>query len=376
MDFVIAGGGVYGCGVAWELARQGGEVLLLEAGAVAGGASGGVGKRGVRANGRDLRELPLMHLAYRRWPELTDEIGAFTGYERLGSLELIERDRDYVAAPAIVWAQEQMGTPSRLVETAELHEMEPHLAPQVRAAIFCPKDGVADHTATTLGLASAAQRHGAQILENTALTHLETQGNRVSAVITSTGERVPVNKALLLLSNYHVVDLLAHQFGAHLPVWKRLPQILVTEPVHPTPVRHLIGHAHRRLAIKAFGDHQVMISGGWLGRWNPRTGRGEVQSDQVAGNMAEAVAVYPCLAGTAIAQTAADRLETDTADHIPIIDRVPGLDNAYFATGWSGHGWAIAPALWPLIANWAMHERYSPLLQPFSYRRFFLPAVH
>ena len=60
MDFVIVGGGIYGCSVAWEIARRGGKVLLLEANTIAAGASGGQGKRGVRANGRDLRELPLL----------------------------------------------------------------------------------------------------------------------------------------------------------------------------------------------------------------------------------------------------------------------------------------------------------------------------
>ncbi len=39
-DFVIVGGGVYGCGVAWELAKRGADVQLLEAKSVAGGASG------------------------------------------------------------------------------------------------------------------------------------------------------------------------------------------------------------------------------------------------------------------------------------------------------------------------------------------------
>ena len=72
MDFVIVGGGVYGAGVAWELARRGAEVLLVEAQRVASGASGGLGKRGVRANGRDLRELPLMRLAYELWPSFAD----------------------------------------------------------------------------------------------------------------------------------------------------------------------------------------------------------------------------------------------------------------------------------------------------------------
>jgi len=75
MDFVIVGGGVYGAGVAWELARRGADVLLLEAQQIACGASGGLGKRGVRANGRDLRELPLMRLAYDLWPTLAEDIG-------------------------------------------------------------------------------------------------------------------------------------------------------------------------------------------------------------------------------------------------------------------------------------------------------------
>ncbi|HEV8190636.1 MAG TPA: FAD-dependent oxidoreductase, partial [Ktedonobacterales bacterium] len=85
-DYVIIGGGVYGSGVAWELARRGADVLLLESGTIASGASGGPGKRGVRANGRDVRELPLMRMAYELWPKLAGEIGAPTGYERIGNL--------------------------------------------------------------------------------------------------------------------------------------------------------------------------------------------------------------------------------------------------------------------------------------------------
>lgn len=59
-DFVVVGGGVHGCAVAFHLAKAGEAVLVVEAGEIAQGASGGQGKRGVRANYRDLRELPLM----------------------------------------------------------------------------------------------------------------------------------------------------------------------------------------------------------------------------------------------------------------------------------------------------------------------------
>jgi sarcosine oxidase subunit beta len=370
MDFVIVGGGVYGAGVAWELARRGAEVLLVEAQQIAAGASGGLGKRGVRANGRDLRELPLMRLAYALWPYLTDEIGAPTGYERTGNLHLIEQERDYYGAPAQAWAQEQQGIPTQVMGAAALREIEPDLSDRVIAALYCPKDGIADQTATTRGLAQAAQRLGAVIREDTPVVSLERRGDHISAVITAQQERIAVDRMLFLLANTHVPALLQEQLSITLPVWRILPQVVLTQPVAPVTVRHLIGHAHRRLAIKSTPQGHIMISGGWRGRWNPGTERGDTQEDQVRGNVAEAVAVYPRLKGARIIEAAADRPESQSTDGIPIIDLVPGIANAFFATGWTGHGWAIAPAVCQLLATWAYSGEAPALLHPFAYTRF------
>ena len=155
-DYVIVGGGIYGCAVAWELAQAGEEALLLEAKTIASGASGGLGERGVRANGRDLRELPLMRLAYDIWPDLHEHIGRYTGYRRLGHLQLIEREVDLAGAPAQVWTQNQQGFESRLLDAGQLRELEPQISENVIGAIYCPKDGVADHSATTRAVANAA----------------------------------------------------------------------------------------------------------------------------------------------------------------------------------------------------------------------------
>jgi sarcosine oxidase subunit beta len=64
----------------------------------------------------------------------------------------------------------------------------------------------------------------------------------------------------------------------------------------------------------------------------------------VGGNLAEAA--YPPLEGVHIIEAAADRPESQTVNGIPIID-------VFFAAGWSGHGWAIAPAVCQLLAAWA-----------------------
>lgn len=370
MDFVIVGGGVYGCGMAWELAQRGAEVLLLEANQIAAGASGGSGKRGVRANGRDLRELPLMRLAYELWPELDQRLNHATGYERTGHLQIIERQRDLTGAHARAWMQTQQGITSHLLNPAAVHDYEPLINDDVLGAIYCPHDGIADHTATTQGYAAAAQRAGALIREQTAVVRLEQQAGRVVAVHTAEGVRIPVHKALLLLANSAVTSLLQETIALHLPIWSRLPQYILTEPLAAMPVKHLIGHAHRRLALKALLSGQLMISGGWLGQWDEAAGHGVTVADQVAGNVAEAIALYPTLQGLTVQHAAADRIETESADGIPIIDRVPGLENLFFGVGWSGHGWAIAPAVVQLLAEWVFAGQLPPQLQPFTYRRF------
>lgn len=369
VDHVVVGGGVYGCGVAWELARRGREVVLLESETIASGASGGVGRRGIRANARDPRELALMQRAHERWPSFADEIQAPTGFERTGHLQLIERDSDLPNAWAQVEEQRGHGIATELVTGQRLRTLEPQLAPSVVAATYCAADGVADHTATTVGLARAAERAGAVVREHSPVTALRRDSGRVVAIQLADGDQITVGRSIVLLTNANLPRLL-EPLGVTLPVFDVLPQALVTEPVDPVPVRHLIGHAHRPLALKALPDRRVMITGGRLGRRDPETGRSVVDDDQVAGNLADAIAVYPSLAGVPLVAAVADRAEAIAHDFVPIIDAVPGATNALFATGWSGHGWAIAPAVIELLAEWASTGHRHELLRPFGLHRF------
>ena len=373
-EYVIVGGGIYGCTVAWELAKRGADVLLLEATQIASGASGGLGERGVRANGRDLRELPLMRLAYDIWPTLHNEIGGYTGYRRLEHLHLIERENDLAAAAAQAWMQNQHGIESHLLGARELRELEPNLSENVIAAIYCPKDGVADHTATTRSMANAAREQGATIQENARVTGMTRRGERVislSADIDGESVEIPVGEQVILLSNAHVGEFVAEHLDVQLPIWRMLPQVMALRADIPPPMTHLIGHAHRTLAIKPLPDGRVMVSGGWRGRWNERTGQGEPVAEQVESNRLEAVAVYPALADLPVDEVTTDRAEMVCVDGIPIIDTLPGAANMLVGVGWSGHGWAIAPAVGKLMAEWVLSGERPDVLGAFGYRRFF-----
>ena len=374
VDYVIVGGGIYGCTVAWELAKAGGDALLLEAKSIASGASGGLGERGVRASGRDLRELPLMRLAYEIWPVLHEQINGYTGYRRLGHLLLIEREVDLAGAAAQVWMQNQNGIESHLLHAGQLRELEPHISENVIAAIYCPKDGVADHTATTRAMANAARQSGAHIIENaqvTGMTRRDDRVVRVRATIDGEDTEIEVGKQVILLSNAHAAGFVLDNLGIELPVWRMWPQVMALADDNPPPMTHLIGHAHRTLAIKPLPDGRVMVSGGWRGSYDEATAQGEPIAEQVEGNRLEAVAVYPALTDLAVDEVYTDRAEMISVDGIPIIDTLPGAANMLVGVGWSGHGWAISPAAGKLMAAWVLSGERPESLGAFGYGRFF-----
>jgi sarcosine oxidase, subunit beta len=371
--FVIVGGGIYGMATAWSLARRGAEVLVLEARDVAAGASGGLGKRGVRANGRDVRELPLMRLAYDLWPTLQETLGAPTGYERVGHLQLYERHHDVGGAAVRARVQTALGIPTTHLEGAAVREVEPGLTDKVLGALHAPLDGVADHVATTRAYAAAAVRAGAVVRTGAEVTGVVRAGGRVAALTLADGATVEVERDVLFLANGGLVDLMARAFSCALPCWNIYPQVVVSTPAEVAPFRSYVGHLHRPVALKMVPGNRVMLSGGWRGRLNAATGRGETIPASVTGNWADAVAVFPAIAALDIAEATADRAEANSLDLVPVIDRVPDVSNAIVAVGWTGHGWAIAPAVAPLLADWALDGETPALLRPFALSRF--PAL-
>src|SRR4051812_26065797 len=338
-DCVVIGGGIVGCGVAWRCALADRSVLLLEASGIAAGASGGVGKRGVRANGRDPRELPLARRANELWPELADALGADIGYARIGHLQLTERTDHTLDERAE--RQTRAGIPSRVVRGDELRDLEPGVSDAIVAGLWCPGDGVADHTATTLATAAAAVRAGAEIQEHSSVARLDRVDARSIVVAAGTATDALVGP---------------------LPTFAVYPQVVITEPVDA--VQHLIGHEERPLAVKQLADGTVMVTGGRLGAG------GAVRQDEVRANLSDAAAVFPALEDVGTRLAVADRAESISHDMVPIIDRLPREAPVLFATGWSGHGWAIAPAVSEALASWIITGEQPDALRPFAGDRF------
>ena len=59
-----------------------------------------------------------------------------------------------------------------------------------------------------------------------------------------------------------------------------------------------------------------------------------------------------------------------TPDHRPILGSISGLNGFYLATGFSGHGFMLAPAVGEIMANLIAESTSDPLLLEFSLQRF------
>ena len=209
-----------------------------------------------------------MEIAYDVWPHLHEKLGSIPFYERTGHLLLMESTEHRAQAKARGRMQSKLGIDTRLVEAEELREMEPGLSPKILAALFCPKDGVADHAATTRAYCVAAKKLGARLDEHCAVTSFALEGGRIQSVTTQNEEQLSVRRGVFLLSNSAVAEQVRQLTGDELPVWNACLQVLVSEPLSRVPLRHLIGHMGRTVSLKKEGDDRLMISGGWPGHWD------------------------------------------------------------------------------------------------------------
>jgi len=381
-DIVIVGGGIYGAALAFDLATAGLGVTLLEADEIASGASGGPGERGVRAVNRDIRELPIAALAQERWKELQQTVEGGVGYRRIGGIQVFDRPFGHrlseIQAVLHVRAEVQnaMGIPTRVVSGDELREMEPELSASIGGGLFCPNDGVGDHTLATRQFAREAGKAGAAIRTGAKAIELLRSGRTINAVKLAGGETVPVGRHLLLMANRGAPALLKPllQADERLPVWEFIPQMQYVSNPEKRTINHLLSHMHRRLAVKQLTDGTVMLSGGWTVE---RVAEGGTSGalGAMSLNVQDSIATFPFLERSEFLKVDHSRVETCALDGIPLIGRPAAVDNLTYGLGWSGHGFAISLGMSRLIADWVITGNRPPLLAPFSPARFNPPAA-
>jgi sarcosine oxidase subunit beta len=348
---VVIGGGVMGLSTAYHLARRGvRDVVLLDKDALGSGSTCKAAG-GVRAQFSD----PVNITLGARSLETFRNFGALFGQEidlrEVGYLFLLSSPEDVSAFEANVALQNDLGIPSRMIGVDEARRLSPLISTEgLLAAAYSPTDGHCTPESVVLGYASAARREGATLLSHCAATGIDVRDGRIVAVRTAAG---PIETETVICAAGAWSAEVGSWVGVDLPVTPLRRQILVTEPV-PGLDPHTPFTIDFDTSFYFHGEGKGIL----LGMSDPDETPGFrlTQSDAWLPRLGEAIERRaPALTEIGIAGGWAGLYEM-TPDHNALIGRADTVENFLYATGFSGHGFLMGPAVGELIRDLYLGE--------------------
>ncbi len=408
VDVVVIGGGVIGVSAAYHLAKKGHSVALIEKGHV--GAEQSSRNWGwCRQQGRARAEIPLARESLRLWEDMQDDAGVDAGFRRTGILFLTKNPAELAAWEKWAAVARELQVHSQVLSSAEVAERLPGNVDAWIGGLYTPSDGRAEPSMAVPALAVAARKHGVTIHQGCAARGLETQGGRVSAVVTEQGT---IRAQSALLAGGAWSSLFCRRHGIELPIGlvnatacRTTPGPEITMGALGTDFycirRRLDGgftlalrnrgtvelspdlfryartfwptYKHRRKGLKlSFGKSffdQMLRGTNWnLDQPSPfeteRVRDPAPDMSIVNAALAALIKSNPGLKDIEIAEAWGGTIDC-TPDTIPVISPVDALPGFFLATGFSGHGFGIGPAAGKLAADIVTGD--APVVDPSAY---------
>ena len=235
-DVIVIGAGVVGCSLAFHLARDGAKVAVLDKGRICSGMSARSGAL-VRMHYTFAPEAELAWKSFAyftHWPEIVGPPGCGfvrTGFAIVVAAENVDRLRSNVAM------LQRIGVDTRTIDPKQLREIEPEAnVEDVAMAAYEPRSGYADPVATTLSLANAAQRAGAEFILDTPVAAIETRGGRVSGVTDALGRHHEAGAVCVVAGPW--TDRLIAPLGGQIGIKAERAQIAFFK--RPAAMRHCV----------------------------------------------------------------------------------------------------------------------------------------
>jgi glycine oxidase len=364
MKLIVVGGGIVGCATAYELAKAGCAVTLLERatpGAEASGAAAGMLAPLGEASGTAFRELAVE--SWKLYPDVARELRERTGIDvehvTRGTIYPLYTAADVREAEARTrWARDREFVVEAW-DAAELRMREPALSPRVAGAMFVPADHWVNNQRLVVAYAQAAVAAGVALITGASVSRVIVEDGHARGVLAE-GERYEAD-AVLLAAGAWTAALVA-SFGGRLPVEPRRGQMIALAHVPPV-VSHCIHGEEAYLVPRPSGELLI-------GATVERVGfRRAVTALGVAGLLAAAMDLVPALASLPISRTWYG-FRPWAPDNRPILGPWPGIDGLWIATAHFRNGILLAPITAQLMTCWITRGRPSLDVADFLPERF------
>ncbi|MDV7764872.1 glycine oxidase ThiO [Peribacillus simplex] len=345
-DAIIVGGGVIGGSIAFQLAKRGKKVLLLEKDRLASKASSAAaGMLGAQAE-LDA-DNPLFTLASRSrgmFPALSKELKDISGIDielvNKGMFKVALTDDQVAELKKMIKVQQDAGLEAEWLSTAEIRKTEPLLSDEIKGGMFIPGDGQVSATRLSLAFTKSAAALGVDIKEFVHVFDLRTENGYVKGVSTNIGEFSSEN---VIVASGAWSAFLLEKSGINLdtyPIKGECFSVLTDRPLLEKTI-----FSHGCYLVPKVGGR--IIVGATV---KANTFDQKVSMEGISTLIEKATQLLPAIKETEWEKTWAG-IRPQTGDGLPYFGEHPAYKGLFIATGHFRNGILLSPITGVLIAD-------------------------
>ena len=362
---VVVGGGVIGLSTAYHLARAGvRDVVLLERDTFGSGSTCKAAG-GVRAQFSDAVNIELGARSLRAFETFGATFGQEIDLQQVGYLFLLETPEQVETFEKNIALQNELGVPSRLIEVPEAQALSPLISTEgLLAAAYSPTDGHCTPESVVAGYAGAARRAGARLVRGCTVTGVGSRAGTITQVVTEEGS-IATDTVICAAGAWS--GSLGAMVGVDLPVQPLRRQIITTAPMPgldpetPFTIDFTTSFYFHR-------EGQGLL----LGMSDPHETPGFRlnTSDEWLAGLGDAIQRRaPAISEVGLGAGWAGLYEM-TPDHNALVGEAEGVSRFLYATGFSGHGFLMGPAIGEVMRDLYLGRPPVVDVSPLSAARF------
>ena len=366
-DAIIIGAGITGASTAYHLKKNGvNRILLLDR---RGAAAGGTGKSAAICRQHYSTSL-MARLALESISMMAEiekeKAGSFfqSGYMMLLPPTLIE------AAAKNLELQQSVGVETRFLSKQEITTMAPWLNTDgVAEVIFEQLGGYADPVRITEYFVHKFVENGGEFRNDTPCRGLIKETDRVAGVVLDSG---PLHADIVVNAAGPWAPIIAKMAGIELEIRAVREQDSIWQARSNRPLPSVsISNAVDSIYVRPMGENRFLIGQGFPKDYfdvDPYNFKQTADDEFVNLILQRTSKRYPTLEGMQLI-SAYSALYDVTPDWYPFIGPRSDINGYYDASGGSGHGFKIGPAVGKELANWIVKGETSDDFSQLSYDR-------
>lgn len=298
---------------------------------------------GIRASFTSVEHVEAMKRSIELWDQLSKRFNF--QYGRTGYIWMLSSEKDLEMFRKIVDFHHKHGVPTKIISPDEIRELVPTIKTDTLVGgVYDPLAGKADNFHSLLNILSYLIKNGVRVYNRVSVEKILVENNRVTGVSTNKG-LIEADK-IVVTAGYGSREILK-TINIDLPTENVPKHALITEAYKPLFNPLLIDWKSSSYIVQVF--HGGFLIGAEI----------EEEPDKPALNRIDYLyrvvkiwsQYFPWLLETHLLRYWTGYYVM-TPDHHPIIGPIKEYENLYVATGFSGHGFMMAPASAEAIADY------------------------